>query len=98
MKDPYQIIIQPLLTEKSTILREEGNRYSFKVDKRANKAEIAKAVETIFPGVRVVSVNTITVHGKPTRIRGNRIGKKPDWKKAIVALRPDDKIEIYEGI
>ena len=98
MKDPYQIIIQPLLTEKSTILREERNKYSFKVDKRANKAEIAKAVEAIFPGVRVVSVNTITVHGKPTRIRGNRSGKKPDWKKAIVALRPDDRIEIYEGI
>ncbi|MGQ9607916.1 MAG: 50S ribosomal protein L23 [bacterium] len=98
MKDPYQIIIQPLLTEKSTILREEKNKYSFKVDKRANKTEIARAVETIFPGVKVVSVNTITVHGKPTRIRGNRTGKKPDWKKAIVALRPEDSIEIYEGI
>ncbi len=98
MKDPYQIIIRPLLTEKSTILREEQNRYSFWADKKANKIEIKKAIEAIFPGVKVVSVNTVMVHGKPIRIRGNRRRKKPDWKKAIVTLRPGDKIEIYEGL
>lgn len=98
VKDPYQIIKKPLLTEKSVILREDENKYTFAVDKRANKLEIAKAVEAIFPGVKVVSVNTMTVHGKPTLLRGNRRGKKPDWKKAIVKLRPGDKIDIYEGI
>ena len=98
MKDPYQIIIQPLLTEKSTVIREDRNKYSFWVAKDANKIEIRRAVETIFPDVHVVSVNTIMIHGKPTRIRGNRTGKKPDWKKAMVTLRPGDKIAIYEGL
>jgi len=98
VKDPYSIIIQPLLTERSTTLREVEGKYSFWVDKRANKIEIKKAVESIFTGVKVLSVNTLMIHGKPTRIRGNRMGKKPDWKKAIVSLRPEDKIEIYEGL
>jgi len=88
----------PLLTERSTLLREDKKKYSFWVDKRANKVEIREAIKAIFPDVEVISVNTITVHGKPTRIRGNRKGKKPDWKKAIVTLRPEDNIEIYEGI
>lgn len=97
MKNPYQVIMQPLLTEKSVILREEKNKYSFAVNRNANKIDIARAVEAIFSNVKVIAVNTMIVGGKPTR-RGNRVGKKPDWKKAIVSLRPDDKIEIYEGI
>lgn len=98
MRNPYKIIIQPLLTERSTDLREDHGKYSFWVDLSANKIEIKHAIEAIFPGVRVLSVNTMTVHGSQMRVRGNRKGKKPDWKKAIVMLRPDDKIDIYEGI
>jgi len=98
VRDPYKIIIQPLLTERSTDLREDFGKYSFWVDISANKIEIKHAIEAIFPGVRVLSVNTMTIHGSRMRVRGNRKGKKPDWKKAIIMLRPDDKIDIYEGI
>ena len=98
MKDPYKIIIQPLLTERSTDLREDQGKYSFWVEKKANKIEIRHAIEAIFPDVRVVHVNTMTMRGKPMRARGKQKNKRPDWKKAIVSLRPDDKIEIYEGI
>ncbi len=98
MKDPYQIIKYPLITEKSTILREDKNKYTFRVDKRANKIEIKRAVETIFPDVEVLSVNTINVLGKPKRSRYNQRGKRSDWKKAIVTLRSEDTIEIYETL
>lgn len=98
MKDPYQIIKYPLITEKSTILREDKNKYTFRVDKRANKIEIKRAIEAIFPNIEVLSVNTINVRGKPTRSRYNKRGRGPDWKKAIATLRPDDTIEIYETL
>ena len=98
MKDPFKIIIQPLLTERSTDLREEQGKYSFWVEKKANKIEIKHAIEAIFPGVRVVNVNTMTMRGKPMRARGRQKNRRPDWKKAIVSLRPEDRIEIYEGI
>jgi len=96
--DPYRIVIQPLLTERSTALREEQKKYSFWVNKKANKIEIKHAVEAIFPGIRVVHVNTMTMRGKISRVRGNKSSKRPDWKKAILSLRPEDRIEIYEGI
>ena len=98
VKDPYRIIRYPLITEKSTILREDKNKYTFRVDKRANKIEIKRALEVIFPDVEVLAVNTLNVRGKPKRFRANKRGKKPDWKKAIVTLRPDDTIEIYETL
>jgi large subunit ribosomal protein L23 len=98
VKDPYSIVKYPLLTERSTFLREEQQKYMFRVDKRANKIEIKQAVETIFPDVKVVSVNTITVHGKPKKTRYNKMKKTPEWKKAIVTLRPDDTIEIFGTI
>ena len=98
MKDAYQIIRYPLITEKSTILREDKSKYTFRVDKRANKVEIRKAIESIFPDVEVISVNTLNVKGKPRRFRYNKRGKSPDWKKAIVTLRPGDSIEIYETL
>ncbi len=98
MKDPYQIIRYPLITERSTILREEKNKYTFRVDKRANKIEIKKAIATIFPGVEVLSVNTINVRGKPKSSRNNKRGRRSDWKKAIVTLRSEDTIEIYETL
>jgi large subunit ribosomal protein L23 len=98
VKDPYQIIKYPLITEKSTILREDKNKYTFRVNKRANKVEIRHAVQAIFPDVEVVSVNTINTRGKPRNYRQSKRGKKPDWKKAIVTLRPGDTIEIYETL
>ena len=98
MKDPYQIVRYPLITEKSTVLREDKDKYTFRVDKRANKIEIKNAVQAIFPDVEVVSVNTINVRGKPRNYRNTRKGRTPDWKKAIVTLRPGDTIEIYETL
>ena len=98
MKDPYQIVKFPLITEKSTRLREDKSKYTFRVDKRANKIEIKRAIETIFPDVKVASVNTIKVRGKPMRLRYNKRGKKPDWKKAVITLRSGDTIEIYETL
>ena len=98
MKSPYHIVKYPLITEKSTILREEKDKYTFRVDKRANKVEIKNAIETIFPDVEVVAVNTLNVRGKPKRFRSNRRGRKPDWKKAIVTLSPGDTIDIYETL
>ncbi|MFC1712020.1 50S ribosomal protein L23 [Candidatus Poribacteria bacterium] len=98
MKDPYQIIRYPLITERSTILREDKNKYTFRVDRRANKIEIKKAITAIFPDVAVLSVNTINVRGKPKSSRYNKKGRKSDWKKAIVTLRPEDTIEIYETL
>ena len=98
MRDPYQIVKYPLITEKSTILRENENKYTFRVDKRANKIEIKRAIEAIFIDVEVVAVNTLNVIGKPKRFRSNRRGRRPGWKKAIVTLRPGDAIEMYETL
>lgn len=98
MRDAYQIVKHPLITEKSTILREDENKYTFRVHKSANKIEIKQAIEAIFPDIKVLAVNTLSVRGKPKRIRNNRRGRKSDWKKAIVTLRPDDTIDIYETL
>lgn len=98
MKSPYHIVKYPLITEKSTILREEKGQYTFRVDKRANKIEIKNAIEAIFPGVEVVAVNTLNVRGKPKRLRSSGRKRKPDWKKAIITLSPEDTIDIYETL
>ncbi len=98
VKDQYHIIKYPLITEKSTILREDKNKYTFRVDKRANKIEIKRAIEAIFPDIEVLAVNTLNVRGKPKRSRTNKKGRRSDWKKAVVTLRPDDTIEIYETL
>jgi len=94
MKDPRDIIIKPLVTEKATSLMDEG-KYVFVVDKRANKIEIRKAIESLF-GVQVAVVNTINVDGKPKRV-GRHSGFRPDRKKAIIKLKEGSKpIEIFE--
>lgn len=94
MKNPRDIILKPLITEKSTAQMEE-KKYSFVVDKRSNKIEIKNAVEEIF-NVKVRSVNTLSVKGKPRRMGIHR-GYRPSWKKAIVTLTEESKpIEIYE--
>lgn len=88
------IIIRPLITEKSTTLMAEG-KYVFEVAKAANKIEIAKAISQIF-NVKVVSVNTVNVEGKVKRM-GRSIGKRTDYKKAIVKLAAGETIEFFEA-
>ncbi|MDI6829278.1 MAG: 50S ribosomal protein L23 [Armatimonadota bacterium] len=95
MKDPYQIIERPIMTEKS-IAGADQRKYTFRVNRRANKIEIARAIEQIF-NVKVQDVNTINVRGKKKRLGRYPEGKTPDWKKAIVTLKPGYKIEIFEG-
>jgi len=96
MTTPYDIIIETIITEESMDAMAE-RKYTFKVDKRANKSEIKKAVEKIF-GVKVAKVNTINMKGKKKRV-GLSVGKTPDWKKAIVTLTEDSKeIEFFEGL
>lgn len=97
MKSPYDIIISPVISERSMDLMED-NKYVFKVDKKANKSEIKAAIEQIFDGVKVAKVNTINMIGKTTRL-GRTEGKKSDWKKAIVTLKEDSKtIEFFENM
>ncbi len=91
----YDIIMRPLITEKSSLLKESGNQYVFEVQRGANKIEIKKAVEKLFK-VKVLSVHVTNMEGKKKRL-GRFTGKKPDWKKAIVTLKPEDKITIFEG-
>ena len=90
---PHQIIVKPVVTEKSTDLQADNNQYAFEVHKNANKIEIRKAVEMVF-GVRVTGVRTQRVRGSLRRV-GQHWGKRAAWKKAIVTLHPDDSIDLY---
>lgn len=97
MKSVQDVIIKPLImTEKGETLKEEQNQYLFKVALKATKPEIKAAVESLF-NVGVSDVNTMVVRGKSTRI-GRRMGKRPNWKKAIVTLKSGDAIEFFEGV
>jgi len=91
----YDIVVRPVITEKSTLLKDAGNQYIFEVQRDANKIEIKKAVEKLFK-VKVVAVRVANMEGKKKRL-GRFAGKKPDWKKAVVKLSPKDKITIFEG-
>lgn len=91
MRDTRGIIKWPVITEKASGSMDEGGKYAFAVDIRANKIEIRKAVEAAFK-VKVTKVNTVSMRGKLKRVRW-QIGKTPDWKKAIVTLKKGDKIE-----
>jgi large subunit ribosomal protein L23 len=96
MKDPRDIILAPVVSEKSYALIEE-NVYTFVVDKKASKPEIHDAIEAIW-GVRVVKVNTLNRKGKTQRTRrSNRLGKRADTKRAIVTVAPGDRIELFES-
>ncbi len=96
MKTAEQTVRHPIITEKSTIRREATGVYCFKADVRANKIEIARAVEQLF-GVTVAEVRTARVAGKVKRV-GRHTGKRPDWKKAWVRLAPGSKeIEFFEA-
>jgi large subunit ribosomal protein L23 len=91
MKDLFQIIKRPLLTEKCTRKKEEFNELSFEVDRRANRSEVKTAIQTLFK-VKVVRVNLLQMEGKKKRI-GKKVGKTADWKKALVRLAPGEAIE-----
>jgi len=95
MKDYRDIIIRPVVTEKSMDLLAD-NKYTFIVDKKANKTEIKSAIEHIFK-VDVEKVYTMNIKGKPKRM-GRFEGKRPDRKKAIVALKAGQKIRLFEGM
>lgn len=96
MKAPQDIILKPVITEKSMDGLQEG-KYTFKVAKDANKPEIKKAIEKLFD-VKVATVNTMNVNGKEKRL-GRFVGKTASWKKAIVTLTEDSKaIEFFEGM
>jgi large subunit ribosomal protein L23 len=93
---PHDIVIRPLITEKTSIQKEVNNQITFEVDRRANRVEIKKAIENIF-NVNVVGVRTMQVKGK-TKQRGRIVGKRRDWKKAIVTLMPGERIDFFEGV
>lgn len=95
MKDYRDIIIRPVVTEKSMDLLAD-NKYTFIVDKRANKTEVKNAIENIF-NVKVESVRTMNMKGKPKRM-GRFVGRTPARKKAVVTLKSGHKIRIFEGM
>lgn len=92
--DVRQIVIEPVISEKSYALMAEG-KYTFRVADRAHKTQISHAIEEIF-GVRVAAVRTAKVRAKPKR-RGVHSGTTRSWKKAVVQLAPGERIELFEG-
>jgi large subunit ribosomal protein L23 len=96
VRNPRSVILKPLVTEKGSRLREDGNKYLFSVVPDANKIEIKKAVQEIFD-VKVKDVQTLVMHGKVKRM-GAFQGKRPDWKKAIVTLEEGQSIDLFEQV
>jgi large subunit ribosomal protein L23 len=94
VKNPRDIILQPVVSEKSYDLIESVNTYTFEVDRRTNKTEIRQAVESVF-GVKVVAVNTINRKGK-TKRTGFKVGTRSDSKRALVKLAAGESIDIFE--
>ena len=92
----YDIIRGPVVTEKTTLQKELFNQVTLKVDKRANRVEIKDAVEKAF-NTKVKQVRTVQVKGK-VKQRGRIIGKRADWKKAIITLMPGQRIDFFEGV
>jgi large subunit ribosomal protein L23 len=92
----YDIIRGPVITEKTTLQKELNNQVTFRVDKRANRVEIKDAVEKAF-NTKVKQVRTVQVKGK-VKQRGRIIGKRADWKKAIITLMPGQRIDFFEGV
>jgi large subunit ribosomal protein L23 len=94
--DPHQIIIRPVISEKSYNLIEGEGQYTFQVDRRANKNQIKRAIESAFD-VKVDKVNTAHVKSKPKR-QGLTRGRTSTWKKAVVKLAEGERIELFEGV
>lgn len=100
MKELYGIILKPVITERTTMLKEMSNKFVFEVDPRANKREIKAAIEKLF-NVTVKDVKTAILRGKMKTVfmRGGRFeGKRPDRKKAIVTLAKGDNIDIFDQV
>ena len=93
----HEIIVAPLITEKAALLQEMTGKVVFEVNPKANRIEIKKEVERLYPKVKVLAVRTANVRGKVRRM-GRNVGRRSDWKKAIVTLREGDKIELIEGV
>jgi large subunit ribosomal protein L23 len=91
----YDIVLRPIVTEKSSLAKDSSNQYVFEVARDANKIEIAKAVERLFK-VKVVTVRVMNMEGKKRRL-GKSAGKRSDWRKAIVKIGSKDKISFFEG-
>jgi large subunit ribosomal protein L23 len=91
----YKVLRRPLVTEKNSVLQAQG-KYAFEVAQEANKTQIKQAVEKAFK-VTVTGINVMTVPGKRRRMRGREV-TSPSWKKALVTLKPGDKIELFEGV
>ncbi len=96
MERKKNILKRPLLTEKITKLQDTHNQYAFEVDRRANKIEIKKAIESKF-GVHILSVRTINMRGKMKTL-GRFTGKRSDWKKAIVTVKPGEELVVFENV
>ena len=94
--EPRDIVRRARITEKGTRIRESQNGYLFEVARDANKIQVKQAVEAIF-NVKVSTVRTLRVHGKPKRV-GRHAGHRPDWKKAIVTLKKGQTIELFEQV
>ena len=99
MKDPYDIIKKPLVTEKSTILR-ESNKYAFVVDVKASRSDIRRAAEEMFDlKGKILQINTMQVPGKPKeQLFRHRRGRQSSWKKAIITVKEGTTLQIFEGI
>jgi large subunit ribosomal protein L23 len=91
----HRTIVRPVITEKSSAAYQDRGEYTFEVHTDASKTQIRAAIEQLF-GVKVTGVWTMNVRGKERRM-GKNIGRRPNWKKAIVTLREGDTIEIFEG-
>ena len=94
--DPSQVIIRPVVSEKSYVLA-TAHKYTFRVHPDAHKTQIKQAVEALFDGVKVLEVRTSKVPSKPKR-RGYTSGRTRSWKKAVVQVRPGDNIPIFQGL
>ena len=92
----HEVIRRPLVTEKTSIGREEQNLVTFAVDPRANKHDVKRAVESLFD-VNVIRVRTLRMPRKTRRV-GKFVGRKPEWKKALVQLAEGQSIEFFEGV
>jgi large subunit ribosomal protein L23 len=96
MLEEYQIIRRPIVTEKGSILKDENNQIIFEVNLSANKSEIKKAVEKLFK-VTVLSVRTQNRLGKRKRL-GRSVGRRKNWKKAIITLKEGHRVDFFEGV
>ena len=98
MRNPQEVIVARLITEKGVLMKDRDNKYIFRVALGANKHEVKRAVEQLFK-VNVTDVATMVVRGKSKRFGFRREeGRRPNWKKAVVTLKKDQKIEAFESI